>query len=47
MVLTAESGWTLGEFGYGPDRKAAARKAINEYRAEQGRPPIEWESERE
>jgi hypothetical protein len=45
MVLTAESGWTLGEFGYGPDRKAAARKAINEYRAEQGLPPVDWRSE--
>ena len=43
MVLTAESGWMLGEHGYGPDRKAEARKAIDEYRAEDGLPPIEWD----
>ena len=42
MVLTAESGWLMGERGYGPDRKAEARKMFDEYRAEQGLPPIEW-----
>ena len=42
MVLTAESGWLMGERGYGPDCKAEARKMFDEYRAEQGLPPIEW-----
>lgn len=43
MVLTAESGWMLGEHGYGPDRKAEAKKAIDAHRAEQGLEPIEWD----
>ena len=43
MLLTAESGWSFGEIGYGPDRKAAARQAIDEYRAEQGLQPIDWD----
>jgi hypothetical protein len=42
MILTAESGWSFGEIGYGPDRKAEARAAIDEYRAEQGVEPVEW-----
>jgi hypothetical protein len=41
-VLTAESGWSFGDIGYGPDRKAQARKAIDEYRAEEGLEPIDW-----
>jgi hypothetical protein len=44
MILTAESGWSFGELGYGPDRKAQLRKAIDEYRAEQGLQPVEWEA---
>jgi len=43
MVLTAESGWSFGEIGYGPDKKAQLRAAINEDRAERGLPPIEQE----
>jgi hypothetical protein len=42
MVLTAESGWSFGELGYGPDKKAAAREAIDEHRAEQGLPAVDW-----
>lgn len=42
MILTAESGWSWGELGYGPDKKAAARRAIDEYRAEEGLEPIDW-----
>ena len=42
MILTAESGWSFGELGYGPDRKAEARAAIDAYRAEEGLPPIQW-----
>jgi hypothetical protein len=45
MILTAESGWLFGEHGYGPDRKAQARKALDEYLAEQGMAPMDWESE--
>jgi hypothetical protein len=45
MILTAESGWSFGEIGYGPDRKAELRKAIDKYRAEQGLEPVEWEGE--
>jgi len=45
MILTAESGWSFGEWGYGPDRKAEARKAIDEYRAEEGLEPVDWEDD--
>ena len=43
MILTAESGWSFGEIGYGPDRKAEMRKAIDEHRAAEGLEPIEWD----
>ena len=43
MVLTAESGWTAGEFGYVPDRKAEARAAMDAHRAEEGMEPVDWE----
>ena len=42
MVLTAESGWSFGEAGYGEDKKAELRKAIDEYRAGEGLPPVDW-----
>jgi hypothetical protein len=42
MILTAESGWSFGELGYGPDRKAELRRAIDEHRAEQGLPAVDW-----
>jgi hypothetical protein len=45
MILTAESGWSAGEFGYGPDRKAELRRAIDEHRAEEGLPAINWDEE--
>jgi hypothetical protein len=41
-VVTAESGWSFGEFGYGPDRKAEARAAIDRLRAEAGEEAIDW-----
>lgn len=44
MILTAESGWSFGECGYGPDKKAEARAAIDAYRAAEGLPPVEWEA---
>jgi hypothetical protein len=43
MILTAESGWSWGEVGYGPDRMAELRQAIDEYRAEEGLEPVDWE----
>jgi hypothetical protein len=45
MVLLAESGWSYGEVGYGPDRKAELRAAIDEARREQGLPPVQWDGE--
>jgi hypothetical protein len=45
MILTAESGWSFGECGYGPDRKAQMRAAIDAHRAKVGLPPIEWDRE--
>jgi hypothetical protein len=45
MILTAESGWSFGECGYGPDRKAQARRAIDAHRAEEGLEPVEWQGE--
>ena len=41
ILLTAENGW-MGDFAHGPDKKAELRRMLNEYRAEQGLPPIEW-----
>ena len=41
MLLTAENGW-MGGFVHGPDKLAELRAAMNEYRAEQGLPPVEW-----
>jgi len=42
MVLTAESGWSMGEIGYGPDKKAEMRAALDQYRAKEGLPAIDW-----
>jgi len=42
MILMAESGWTAGSVGYGPDRMQQRREEIDEYRAEQGLPPVDW-----
>ena len=41
MLLTAEAGW-LGDMTHGRNRMAEARKALNEYRAEEGLDPIDW-----
>lgn len=43
MVLTAESGWSFGEHGYGPDKKAELRRAVDQHREEAGLPPVDWE----
>ncbi len=45
MILTAESGWSFGEAGYGPDKKAELRKAIDEHRQEKGLPPVDWDAD--
>ena len=42
MVLTAESGWSFGDIGYGPDRKAELRQAIDAQRASEGLPAVQW-----
>lgn len=42
MVLLAESGWSMGEHGYGPDKKAEMRAAIDAYREEEGLEPVNW-----
>jgi hypothetical protein len=42
MILTAENGWSWGECGYGPDRKAELRAELDKYRAEEGLEPIDW-----
>lgn len=45
MVLLAESGWSWGDCGYGPNRMAEARLAIDQHREEAGLPPVNWEDE--
>jgi hypothetical protein len=45
MIVMAESGWSFGEYGYGPDRKAEARRALDAERAERGMEPVDWEGE--
>jgi hypothetical protein len=45
MILTAENGWSFGEFGYGEDKKKELREALNEYLAEEGKDIINWEEE--
>jgi hypothetical protein len=45
MILTAETGWSFGEFGYGPDRKAELMQALNEFLVEQGEEPVDWSAD--
>ena len=42
MILTAESGWSFGAIGYGPERKVEMQQVIDDHRAEEGLPPVEW-----
>jgi hypothetical protein len=42
MVLTAESGWSFGEWGYGEDKKKELRAELDKYRKEEGLPPVDW-----
>jgi hypothetical protein len=42
MILTAENGWSFGECGYGEDKKAELRRAMDEHRAEMGLEPVDW-----
>lgn len=42
MILTAESGWSFGEAGYGEDKKAELRNALNDCLVEQGKEPVDW-----
>jgi hypothetical protein len=45
MVLTAESGWSFGEHGYGEDKKKALQEALNEFLAEEGKEQVNWDEE--
>jgi hypothetical protein len=45
MILTAENGWSMGEHGYGPNRMAEAREALNEFLAEEGKPTVDWDKD--
>ena len=42
MLLTAENGW-LGDVAHGPDKKAELRRAMDEHRAAEGLPPVDWD----
>lgn len=42
MVLTAESGWSFGHLGYGPERMAELQRAVDEHRASEGLPAVDW-----
>lgn len=50
MLMTAENGWMADIVG-GPEdiarHKAKVRAAIDEYHAERGMPPVDWESDDE
>jgi hypothetical protein len=41
MLLTAENGW-LGDVAHGRDKKAELMRAIDEHRAAEGLPPVDW-----
>ncbi len=43
MILTAESGWSWGEWGFGEDKMSELRRALDEHRAGEGLGPVEWE----
>jgi hypothetical protein len=45
MILTAENGWSFGEFGYGEDKKKALREAMNEFLKEEGKEPVDWSAD--
>jgi hypothetical protein len=45
MILTAESGWSFGEHGYGEDKKKALLEAINQHLIEEGQEPVDWSQE--
>ena len=47
MVLMAESGWLSGLVPYGPPKVAEMRRAIDEHRAEEGLPPVDWDGSTE
>jgi hypothetical protein len=44
MLLTAENGWLDG-MAHGPDKIAELRRDLDEHRAEEGLPPVDWDSE--
>ncbi len=42
MILMAESGWSWGVTGYGPDRMAELHREVDKIRAKKGLPAIDW-----
>lgn len=44
MILMAESGWSFGSAGYGPDRMAELYREVDKIRAKRKLPPINWET---
>ena len=44
MILAAENGW-LGDIAHGEDKKAELRAAMDAWRAKEGMPPVDWDSE--
>lgn len=45
MLMTAENGWMGDMTRDGADKKAELRKIIDDYWAQLGRPPIDWDSD--
>ena len=45
MILTAESGWMLGDRGFGPDKKAKLMRMIDRWRVKNGKEPVRWDGE--
>ncbi|MEO7602228.1 MAG: hypothetical protein ABIS39_03045 [Sphingomicrobium sp.] len=45
MVLMAESGWSFGQQGYGPEKMAELYREVDKIRAAEGLPAIDWETE--
>ena len=44
MVLMAESGWSFGSAGYGPDKMAELYREVDKVRRKKGLPVVDWET---
>lgn len=45
MILTAESGWSFGQIGYGEDKMKALQEALNQHLIDEGHEPVDWSEE--